>query len=114
MARRGDTTGRRWSHIGLVLLTMGLLWWQFGFSVVETNELTVVTRRVFGRVTRIHVFDRSWRERERLLFPWLEPFEHGDPITECAAIFPKHWQDRNRDGRWDTWLSRVGPDASGR
>lgn len=71
--------------------------------------------RRFGRVTRIDLDSpvNGTTTRERLLFSWSDPFVNGDPLTDCAAIFPESWQDRNGDGRWDTWLYRVGPDAAG-
>lgn len=97
----------------MVVLLFGLAWWLFGVSVWRTGETTYVARRLLGRVTRIHVLDRTFRERERVFFSWSEPFDVGDPITDCAAIFPERWQDVNHDGHWDTWLRRLGPDASG-
>ncbi len=108
--------GRRfgWRTLGLAALLAGSAWWLFGLSVSRTGGSTYVARRLFGRVTRIHVLDDAFRERERLLFSWSEPFEVGDPITECASIFPERWLDMNGDGRWDTWLKRIGPDSSGR
>lgn len=72
-------------------------------------------QRFFGRTTRIDsVFVTGDKAlRERLVFSWSEPFVNGDPMTECAAIVPETWQDANGDGRWDTWLYRVGPDSEG-
>jgi hypothetical protein len=102
-----------WRAAALVALLLGLAWWLFGVSVWRLGKTTCVARRVFGRVTRIHVLDETLKEREQILFSWSEPFEARDPATDCAAIFPEHWLDANRDGRWDTWLRRIGPDASG-
>ena len=99
--------------VGASVVLLGGVWWLFGISVSRVGPSTCVSRRFFGRVTRIHLFDATFRERERLLFRWSEPFEIGDPITDCAAIFPERWLDMNGDGRWDTWLMRLGPDASG-
>ncbi len=100
--------------VGLVLLA--LAWWLFGFRTYRYGGSTMTLRRFFGRVTRIDsvIVSNGRRYPERILFPWSDPYTPGDPITECAAIFPQVWQDRNGDGRWDTWLRRVGPDSKSR
>jgi hypothetical protein len=76
--------------------------------------MTLVLRRSFGRVTRVDILDAASHARERILFPWSEPYQPGDAATQCATIFPEHWLDMNGDGRWDTWLRRTGPDQNGR
>jgi hypothetical protein len=102
-----------WLSLAFVVAVAGCGWWLFGISIWRTGQHTYISRRVLGRVTRIHVLDSTLRERERLLFRLSEPFERGDPVTDCAAIFPERWLDMNGDGIWDTWLTRLGPDVSG-
>jgi hypothetical protein len=99
--------------VATTVCLLSVAWWQFGVTVYRLGDRTAVEQRVLGRVTAIHVL-AGLAERERFLFPWSEPFEHGDPLTECAAILPEHWLDLNSDGRWDTWLKRLGPDGAGR
>ena len=108
---------RKFKLLGvLIVIGLGSSWWLFGFT---TSRLADGSRmplyRRFGRVTQIEsdVVVKGKTIHDRLLFPWSEPFVNGDPLTECAAIFPESWQDRNGDGRWDTWLYRVGPDSAG-
>ncbi len=102
---------KRWMAIG-ALAGLGTAWWLFGCSVRRSDNQVVILRRVFGRVTNVHIFSGR-AERERILFPWSEPYEQADPTSECAAIPPERWMDLNGDGRWDTWLRRVGPDDRG-
>jgi hypothetical protein len=74
----------------------------------------LVEYRFFGRITRIEsTLPGHSSPTVRALYSWSEPFENVDPLTSCAAIVPERWQDRNADGRWDTWEKRIGPDASG-
>lgn len=100
----------------LVVLGVGAGWWMFGWSTYRLNGSEMTTHRFFGRVTRIDsvVVANGKRLRERLVFSWSEPFVNRDPISDCGAIWPEMWQDRNGDGRCDTWLYRVGPDSAGR
>jgi hypothetical protein len=99
----------------LILVGLGSAWWLFGFSTYRMGESRTTLYRRFGRVTRIdsNVVANGKTIHERLVFSWSKPFVSGDPITDCAAIFPESWQDRNGDGRWDTWIYRVGPDSTG-
>ena len=113
---RGSTVIRR----GVILAAAGILlssvWYLFGFKTESTGDgWKWVLHRSFGRVTRIDHFRPANGSRpfERIVFPWSEPYEGGDPMTSCASIFPELWQDRNGDGKWDTWAKRVGPDADG-
>ena len=109
------TTRRKIVVVTLMVSTAAVGWWLFGFSVSRTGESHITLHRFFGRVTRIDsvIVMNGKARRERILFPWSAPFAAGDPATECGAIFPEVWQDRKGDGRWDTWLKKVGPDASG-
>jgi len=101
-----------------VLITAIVLWWLFGVSIYREPKFnaTMISHRFFGRVTRIDykVVDHGITYKERWLFSWSDPYTEGDPITECAAIFPERWQDCNGDGKWDTWLFKIGPDSSGK
>ena len=56
----------------------------------------------------------GFAERERSLFRWSGPYEPGDPMSDGAAIFPERWLDMDEDGRRDTWMRPVGPDAQRR
>lgn len=94
---------------------LGVAWWLFGFTTHRQGPFTTRLHRHWGRVTRIDlsVTDGRRTTRERVLFPWSEPYEPGDPVSSCAAILPEVWQDWDGDGNWDTWLYRVGPDRQG-
>jgi hypothetical protein len=97
--------------IGSVAAVACLGWWLFGWSTHCDGGSCMTMHRFFGRTTWIDSVmvagDKTLRER--LVFSWSEPFLNGDPTTVCAAIFPETWQDWDGDGRWDTWLYRVGP-----
>jgi len=98
-----------------VAALLGGAWWLFGWSTFRRGDDHITLRRSFGRVTRIDavMLVKGVRVRERSLFDWSHPFVNGFASTDCGAIFPETWQDRNGDGRWDTWLYRVGPDSTG-
>ena len=108
---------RKRTHLIAVaaICVVGVGWWLFGFSTHCEGPFTTTMHRRFGRVTRVDLSASDGRRitRERILYTWTEPYEAGDPITSCAAIPPEVWQDRNDDGKWDTWLLRVGPDNQG-
>ncbi|HEX8169257.1 MAG TPA: hypothetical protein VF824_01815 [Thermoanaerobaculia bacterium] len=98
---------------GAILLA--LAWWLFGFTTYREGPFTTTLYRRWGRVTRIDMSANDARQitHERILFKWSDPYEPGDPTTSCAAIPSEVWQDRNRDGKWDTWLFRTSPNAHG-
>ena len=76
------------------------VWSLFGFRVTHLESHTVIARRVFGRVTQIHLIE-GWTEVERLIFLWSEPFVNAhnfSSLDDSAAIFPGVWQDRDRNG----------------
>jgi hypothetical protein len=110
-------TGRKGFKIAaLVLVGAGASWWLFGFNRTQLPDGTITAYRFFGRVTRI---DSTWTgndgktRRQRLVFTWSKPFRNRHWVTGCDAIFPESWNDLNGDGLWDTWIYRVGPDATG-
>jgi hypothetical protein len=109
------TTRGRLTVVALVVVGLGASWWLFGFSTYRLGDSSLTMCRFFGRVTRIdsYVVAKGKAYRERRLFSWSEPFVNGNSVTDCGAIHPEVWQDLNGDGRWDTWLFRVGPDSSG-
>lgn len=98
--------------VAVALSLLAASWWLFGFEVGGSGDYTYIFRRVLGPVTRIHVFSKEWLEVERTLFSWSEPFRNAHYTTDCGMIFPEIWRDSNEDGRWDTWLRRVGPDEN--
>jgi hypothetical protein len=51
--------------------------------------------------------------RERAVYSLSQPFVNGFASSDCGAIPPELWQDRNGDGLWDTWIYRVAPDSTG-
>jgi hypothetical protein len=105
---------KRLVAIGGGTATLAVAWWLFGFEIHRTGTYTLIPRRVFGRVTQVHLID-GLAERERYVFPWSEPYrqKHPSPLFGCAAIFPKVYRDANADGRWDTWEHRTAPDTAG-
>jgi hypothetical protein len=109
------TSRRRLAIPALVIAGLGVSWWLFGFNTHQFGESSITSHRFLGRVTRIDsvVVAGGRAVRTRQIYPWAEPFVNGDPMTDCAAICPESWQDRNGDGRWDTWIYRVGPDGAG-
>jgi hypothetical protein len=100
------TIGRRFGWTALAVATAFVAWRLFGLQFWSLGDHRYVARRVFGRVTRVHVFDRHGTEVSRIFGTWAEPLE-GDPATECGAILPAQWQDDDGDGRWDRWARRV-------
>ena len=51
--------------------------------------------------------DGDRRPVERWIYRWSRPFEEGcNP--PCAFLPAERWEDRNRDGRWDTWRYNLG------
>jgi len=106
------------SAVGLSLLA----WWLFGWSSVDNPALGIMEfHRSFGRVTnatidtnRDGVIDGEW------LFDWAEPYsnEHLGGIQPYRLLR----EDRNHDGRWDTWwepadetdgVTRLSADTTG-
>ena len=97
-----------------MLALAAIAWALFGWSTYTSKAGTLVSHRFFGRITNVDIYLAGARTPvEHSVYSWSEPYAQGDPLTSCAAIPPARWQDRNHDGRWDTWLERTAPDVAG-
>jgi hypothetical protein len=106
----------RWLIVVVVIIAVAsATWWLFGWTTGITPEGPQTAHRFFGRVTRLDDTTKvnGRMVRERILYRWSAPFGRGEGWQSCVVIPPERWQDRNNDGRWDTWLRRVGPDTRG-
>lgn len=106
---------RRLTQVLVLAIVVAGAWHLFGFTPYSLPETKarVVFHRSFGRVVRVDRFAAGLETPvERHLFPLSNPYRRGDPIT-CAGRFPETWQDRNRDGKWDTWLRNLDPGPDG-
>jgi hypothetical protein len=91
-----------------------VIWLLFGSSSQSLELGRIVKHRSWGRTTSVDMYALGDAQPvDRLIFSWHEPALDGDLMTSCAAIPPVQWCDHNHDGRWDMWLYRTGPDASG-
>ncbi len=107
---------RRLAKVLVLAVVVAGAWHLFGFTPYSSPEtkIRMVFHRSFGRVVRVDMFAAGLETpMERHLFPLSNPYRRGDPIT-CAGRFPETWQDRNRDGKWDTWLRNLEPGPDGR
>jgi len=77
-------------------------WWAFGWSTSNNPELGVIKEyRWFGRITRVTSdVNQDGTIDGELIARWSEPFEGNGGI----ASFRSMSEDRNFDGRWDTWI----------
>ncbi len=75
---------------------------------------TIRYERLLGRIVAIEVdSDGDGRPESLARFRWREPYDpniytYNGPY--CADV-GRHFEDRDRDGRWDTWfhsISEVG------
>ena len=86
----------------LILATAG--WWLFGWETIDNPPLGVEThRRMFGRVTVLSLdSDRDGNDDAQVFYSW------RSPLGPQGAGWRDMREDRNRDGRWDTWLVNRG------
>ena len=98
---------------GIVVLVIGASWWFLFRSVeVDLGGQRAELKRVFGRVVAVDVdSNRDGRFDAHIQYSWAVPY---DGIICGVGCFEHglHSEDRNYDGRWDTWYEAVeqGPD----
>ena len=103
----------------IFLAVIVLVCWSFRWSKVDNPALGVIRGyHTFGRITRMTIdSNRDGRINGEILFSWDEPYEGGSGI----APFSMSREDRDFDGRWDTWfepidatnLTRISADTNG-
>jgi len=103
-----------------VLVTLGIValgassWWLFGWRSHDNFALgRIGYHRYFGRYTRITLdADRDGRVDMEVRYSWSEPYI-GIVDGLCGDSFISSREDRNRDGQWDTWTSRMPRGSEG-
>lgn len=84
--------------------------------VVERDPMlgTVTYRRLLGRIVAVES-DRDGDGEPEVVsrYSFSEPF-HRQRLDSPCADWSRHAEDRDADGRSDTWIRAVGDDGSGR
>ena len=98
-----------------VAVLLGGGWWLFRVTTVENDTVGIVRyKRSFGRIVAIEADrDRDGRAEVVVTYSWSRPYTQGGD-SGAGCLDPGHTaEDRNRDGRWDTWYEAVGPSTQG-
>ena len=94
---------RRIIAVTCVAIAVGIVWLLFGWQTVELPFGDATTRRWFGRnlITSLDK-DRDGNADAVSRYTWRHPYEG---LLEGPCVYPgvKHVEDRDGDGRWDTW-----------
>jgi hypothetical protein len=92
----------------LVGLSFGVRWLFGSISYQDFDRGTVTVHRHFGRYTRV-TYDKNNDGQPYIdaRFSWSQPYT-GE-YSDCGHPWTDQRQDRNLDGRWDTWLYRQLP-----
>ena len=109
----GDTPGavraRRFNAFVVVVLGVVALWYLFGWSTLDNPSLGIIRQhRYFGRTTILTAdTNRDGSIDFRAAYQWSDPYQ-GTVNGPCGDNNVLLTEDRNHDGRWDTWVERVG------
>lgn len=103
--------------LALVVATavlVGAIWWLFRTTAVENDTVGIVRyKRSFGRIVAIEADrDGDGKVELRVSYSWSQPF-HRDAVGPGCLDTGRTAEDRNYDGRWDTWYEAVGPNSDG-
>jgi hypothetical protein len=104
-------------YLIFLALVAGVAWAWWSSTPLETSDGAggaVVYRRLFGRVVGVES-DRDGDGTAEVVtrYSYSEPFAGRlDPAQGCKD-WTRHTEDRNADGRPDTWHRAVGETASG-
>jgi hypothetical protein len=99
----------------LVIAGLGAAWW-YSRPIVEQDPTlgTVTYRRLLGRIVAVESdSDRDGRPEVVTEYPFSAPFER-QAVPEACPDWSPHAEDRDGDGRPDTWYRAVGDDGAGR
>ena len=77
-------------------------WYLFGWETLHTDTgIRIRRHRFLGRVTRVAFdIDGYWRAEAKYVYRWSEPWTSERQYEHYYVVA---MEDRNRDGRWDTW-----------
>ncbi len=112
------TAGRSWRAIAWVVVGLGLAmvgWWFLFRPLVEENPVVgrITYRRVLGPIVAVEGDrDGDGRTDIRVVYKWSQPYQGVAGGLGCLD-YGQHWEDRNKDGRWDTWYEPVGEEEDG-
>lgn len=83
-------------------------WWLFGWRTVESEaQGRLEYHRFFGRCTRLAAdVNRDGRAEMEVFYPWSAPYI-GIVDGPCGDSHLRTREDRDLDGRWDTWSVRL-------
>lgn len=99
----------------LVVAGLVAAWWTSRPVVEQDPALGTVTyRRLLGRIVAVES-DRDGDGNPEVVteYSFAEPFERPGASGPCDD-WTRHAEDRNLDGRPDTWVRAVGDDGRGR
>lgn len=99
----------------LVVAGLAAAWW-FSRPIVEQDRDlgTVTYRRLLGRIVAVESDrDGDGKAEVRTEYSFAEPFERQSVSDPCPD-WRRHAEDRNGDGRPDTWYQAAGDDGAGR
>ena len=97
-----------------LIIIAGLYWWLFGWTSADNPSLGMFCyKRFFGRVTIVDLdSNRDGKPDARVKYTWNDPYK-GIVDGICVLAGVPVLEDRDFDGRWDTWTVNLGPDDDG-
>ncbi|MEZ5331591.1 MAG: hypothetical protein R2991_05970 [Thermoanaerobaculia bacterium] len=99
----------------LVVAGLAVAFWT-SRPVVERDPVlgTVTYRRLLGRIVAVES-DRDGDGEAEVVsrYTFARPF-HRQPTDSPCGDWSRHAEDRDADGRADTWIRAVGDDGAGR
>ena len=100
---------RRVLVVTLAFVALGAIgWWLLGWRSYDNPALgRIGYHRFFGQCTTVTFdADRDGRVDMELRYSWSEPYV-GIVDGLCGDSFVSSREDRNHDGRWDTWTTKM-------
>ena len=97
--------------VGLLVATVGVAWWLFGWSTEDNPALGVFRyQRFFARVTSVYLdSNRDGVPDAQVSYSWRDPYDGILVNGRCVGVGTGMAEDRDFDGRWDVWIENLGP-----